>query len=131
MRSILIYKSSAPGLPLRLHHKERTDQVLIDIHNRPVILELPAVVGRAEYRHHLPAPHELVSLLDHLVRPHYQLQIVLFEELFSDILTKGKADPSFILFPSLPRVGISHIRSHASPLSTVSSGCWMLLISSR
>ena len=51
----------------RLQNLEAAHEVLVHRHHGARVVELAAVVGRAEHRHQLPLSKELVPVLHHLV----------------------------------------------------------------
>jgi hypothetical protein len=80
---------------------EGAGEVLLDAHHGSAIVELPTVVGGGEHRHQLLFGEELVPVLDHLVRPADQVQLVLAQEGADDLLSEHEADSALGFAPHL------------------------------
>ena len=80
---------------------EGAGEVLLDAHHRAAVVELPAVVGRREHGDQLLLREELIAVLDHLVSPADQIQLVLLQEGTHDLLPEDVAHPPLGLAPHL------------------------------
>lgn len=96
-------KNFFPKHPLILKepHLKRTHQVLVHGHHAAGVVKLAAVVGRGKERHERPLRKELVPVLDDLVRPADQIQVVHPQELGHDVDAEREADAAVVLAPAL------------------------------
>ena len=95
---------------------ERTDQTLVDAHERTVVLELTTVVGRSEDSHQLTLPLELVPLLHHLVRTADQVQVEPTQRTLYHVPPECVADTPLVLPPAADgrvRIGPQDVAQHA------------------
>lgn len=83
-----------------LEDLEGAHQGVVNGHHRPRVVELAAVVRRGEDGHQLAAGEELVSVLDHLVSPTYEVEVVAAEELRDHVFPEGKRDAAVVLAPA-------------------------------
>ncbi len=84
----------------RLQDLERAHQRVVHAHHGARIVELSAVVGRAEDGHQLPASKELVSFLHHLMRSADQVEVVSAQEVRHHVFSEGEGDASVVLAPA-------------------------------
>ena len=75
--------------------------MLVDVHKRSVVLELPAVVRRSEDGHQFPVPVELVPFFDDLVCAADQVYVEILQEFLNNVLAEGVADASLVFAPAL------------------------------
>jgi hypothetical protein len=79
---------------------ERAEQTFIHAHHGAGVVELAAVVGRAEQRNELALGEELVAILDDLVGTANEVHVVFLEEARDDVWTKGERDTAVVLGPA-------------------------------
>uniref|UniRef100_A0A1I8JA28 TOG domain-containing protein n=1 Tax=Macrostomum lignano TaxID=282301 RepID=A0A1I8JA28_9PLAT len=75
------FVQTSKDFALERTHLKATHQSLINAHHGPGIVKLAAIVGRGEQRHQLALGKELVAVLNHLMGPADEVQIVLVQEL--------------------------------------------------
>lgn len=143
LKKFLPHFSSSPPRPAGLQKTrlflrglqdlERAHQRLVHAHHRPGVVELPAVVGRGEDRHELPAREELVAVLHDLVRPADEVQVVPRQELGDGVRAEGVRDAPVVLAPPLDvlvrvrpeqiaqQAGVGHVRGARDVLDLVQS----------
>lgn len=85
----------------RFQYLERAHQRFIDTHNGSRVIKLSAVIRRAKYRYKLSLCEKFIALLNYLVRPANQVDVLFFQKIWNYIWPKNKTDPSLVLVPSL------------------------------
>ena len=112
---------------------ERAQQALIDAHHSARVVELAAVVRRAEQRDQLPFREELVPVLDDLMRAADKIHIMLLQEARNDVRSEGKRYAAVVLAPPCDvLIGIGPkeiaeqptIRNLETQSATASKGAW-------
>lgn len=91
---------------------EGAEQTLIHTHHGAGVVELAAVVGRAEEGYELALREELVTILDDLVSTADQVHVMFLKEPGNHVRSKGERHATVILAPSsdvLIRVGPQEI----------------------
>ena len=68
-------------LVFRAELEEGAAQLIVNHEHRTVVIELPAVVGRAEDRYQFAIGEELVAIVHDLVAAHDQVEVMLLAEL--------------------------------------------------
>jgi hypothetical protein len=84
----------------RLQDLEGAHQIRINRHDSTRVVELVAVVRRAEDGDQLALREELVAILDDLMRAANQVEVMLAQELLDDVGTEGEGHTSVVLAPS-------------------------------
>jgi hypothetical protein len=95
---------------------EGAHEVRVHVHDGSVVVELAAVVGRGEDGDEAAVGEELVAVLDHLVRPAQEVQVVPAEELGEHVGAEGVGDAPVVVGrpPGLPRgVGPEQVAEQA------------------
>jgi len=85
----------------RLQDLEGAHQGLIDAHHSPSIVELSTIVWSREEGHELPLCKEFISILDNLMCPADEVQVVPLEEVGDDVTSKSEAHAPVVLSPPL------------------------------
>ena len=71
---------------------KRARQVFLDSHHRTTVIELAAVVGGRKDCHQLLFGEKLVPVLDHLMGPADEVELIFPEEVEDDVLAEDEAD---------------------------------------
>ncbi|GIX60680.1 ABC1 family protein [Babesia caballi] len=79
---------------------ERAHERLVDAHHRPRVVELAAVVRRAEERDQAPLGKKLVAVLHHLVRAADEVQLVLDQKVDHNVGAEGERNAAVVLAPA-------------------------------
>lgn len=79
---------------------EGAEQALVHAHHGASVVELAAVVGRAEQRNELALREELVAVLDDLVGSADQIHVVFLQEARDDVWAEGEGHATVILRPA-------------------------------
>lgn len=82
-------------------------QIFVYFHDCCIIVELTAVVRGTEDGDKLPAGEKLVPVLDDLMSPANQVDVMLFAEALYDILAKNIGYTSIVWRPPVDLVWIS------------------------
>ncbi|EPY31835.1 protein phosphatase [Strigomonas culicis] len=75
-------------LAVRGDDEEGALQLVVDRHDRRIVVKLAAVVGRREDRHELAAREEAVAALHHLVRAHDEVHVHHVQKVVHDVLAE-------------------------------------------
>ena len=87
---------------------EGAQQALIDTHHSTSVVELSAVIGRAEQRDQLTLRKEFVAVLHNLMGPTDQIHVVFLQEPRNNVGAEGERDTTIVLAPArdvLIRIG--------------------------
>lgn len=79
---------------------ERTKKTLINAHHCSGVVELSAVVRRAEQRNQLSLREELVTVFDDLVCAAYEVHVVLLKEARHDVGAECEGHTTIVLAPT-------------------------------
>lgn len=63
-------------IPNCLQHNKTTNKPLINLHHRRTIIKYVTIIRRTEQRDQLPLIEKLVSILNDLVAPTYEIQVM-------------------------------------------------------
>jgi len=111
-----------------LQDLEGAHEGLVDAHEGARVVELAAVVGGGEERDQLALGEELVAVLDDLVRPADEVDVVLLVEALHDLLSEGEGHAPVVLAPALhvlvgvrpeqvaEQARVGHVRGPHDPL---------------
>lgn len=84
-----------------------TTKRLINLHNCCVIIKFATIIRSTKYGDKVPTCKKFVAIFDNLMSPTHEFNIMLFTELFNNILSKNIANPSLIFAPAFEIIRIS------------------------
>ena len=98
-----IIRPSASACSTRIcgaQDRETAHESVIYRHEGPAVVKLSTVVRRTEHGHELPATKELVAILNDLVRPANEINVIFLEELLDHSLAKSVGNAAIVLSPA-------------------------------